>query len=745
MITLFQKLQNQIRDIHTIPVGSILGVEISPAGAEPYGSCADIIIAGFTTGKSVDFGSGYDIQLDYSDITSATIVFTVVSMGFDSSGNAINTTRTLYGTSVVRQAYPNQASDNEPKLTAIRIALNEFVYTNEKHSGTNVSGSDPVVSIAAGAIRNDGGLSELSVGIENLRCVNSSGLEYPKSISRWDRVAGTVTADRVKTDFPVACRSYHRFGIACVCFDASGQTSGHTETFYVSTRTKTQRTGSGLYAESYRYPDIPLSGFTQGELIDLRFRSYPNIGDSSSVIDTNNYTTSNQEGFGRNKSTIICDKSGTLDVFAVIDATSGNNTTGVSSSTLATAEASPYLNISPAIEDGANVIYLKDGDHNFAGTTITRKTTNEWIVVTHHPTLSSKANAIVVVNSTTKSYRTERLQYKNVTFKLANTTSYCDGETLNKLRLTGITFNDSTTGAPTTGVGYRSLVTYVDNCDGDMGEQEWIFESFSTTFVHYCIDGCDFNDAETPNYKSFSSSELVACSNNNSNQSSLDETLIANTYIKDNMECSFNIFTKLNNNGKPFFKNICYAYNIPTGLAFIGNVLEKIIGIAQIATIAGDGSATHANNVLIWHNTWVGERSNFGYNDSGSVPYSRRNWSLKYNCLRSFNNKDDTFPTENVNRIGSWPVGYGVGFQSNHYEISTFPGEYGGFDLTLGTAGYVNDQSYTGGGAGNGDYTPDTGSVLIGRIPTGQRVITTDLYGNNIVENGDIGAIQVTT
>jgi len=122
--------------------GDITGVEISPSGAEPYGACADITIDGFTTGKVVDFGSGYGAQLDYADIGAATIVFTVVSEGYDSTGTLGTVTRTVYATSVVRKPYPNDADDQEPSATVIRVALSDFIYVDD-NTGAGKSGTAP--------------------------------------------------------------------------------------------------------------------------------------------------------------------------------------------------------------------------------------------------------------------------------------------------------------------------------------------------------------------------------------------------------------------------------------------------------------------------------------------------------------------------------------------------------------------------------------------------------------------------
>jgi hypothetical protein len=57
---------------------------------------------------------------------------------------------------------------------------------------------------------------------------------------------------------------------------------------------------------------------------------------------------------------------------------------------------------------------------------------------------------------------------------------------------------------------------------------------------------------------------------------------------------------------------------------------------------------------------------------------------------------------------------------------------------------YVDNASYTGDGSGNGDYTPDAGSVLLSRVPAGGAVLPYDLAGNAIPNDGtgDAGAIQ---
>ena len=73
--------------------------DILSAVVRPDGWSMDVTIAGFTTGATYNFGS-----LGSSPATTGSPMFTatVVSKGYNSSGTLGTTTRTLYGTHVVR-------------------------------------------------------------------------------------------------------------------------------------------------------------------------------------------------------------------------------------------------------------------------------------------------------------------------------------------------------------------------------------------------------------------------------------------------------------------------------------------------------------------------------------------------------------------------------------------------------------------------------------------------------------------
>lgn len=726
----------------------ITRVEISPTGAEPLGACADITIQGFTTGKEVNFGSGYGSELAYSDIANATFIFTVVSEGYDSTGGLSTITRNVYGTSIVRQPYPSNSS-NQEGTTTIRIALSEPIYDDDKNGGTGTSGTNPVVTIKAGAIRNTGASSELSYPTTNFRCINSSTLDYPKMIGRWDRIGGVHTGDLVTASFKMAARVYCKFGVACVRFDALGQSSAHTETSTVSTRTAVQRSGSSLYAECYQSASISLSSYTDNELVDLRFRTYPKVGDENSIIDTNNNTTAANECLGQNKATIVVDPDNDYALYGVVNLSTGNNTTGVTSGTLATAEATPYLNIGAAIEDGANRIYVLDGTHAFLGRNYNRVTPSTTTVVTYHPTLSSKANCIIRIDGTNQNYDCARLEYKDVTLRLASTTSYPYGEDVNIIRFNGCVFNDSTTGAGVVSLGYRSLVTYIDNCTGDLGEREWNLGLWSSDVVAFCMDGNDFGNPGDPRTTAIGAWEF--CANKVKKTSAIfGASDISAAPTRNNFLLDFNEFLSYTGEGT-ILAHIDQENTNKERIAIVGNVFESLSVASTALLVLGDSGNNTVSDCILWHNTWVGERENLAY-DGGSTgaPHRRDNWDVKYNSFHDMHVKGDVFYTS-ASATGGWSVIYKVGHLHNH-DVDYTGNTSGtqdwlrlGLGATTGTATYTTDNSRVGANTGGGNYAPGTGSSLKARIPTGQRVITTDLYGHAVVENGDIGAIQVTT
>lgn len=625
----------------------------------------------------------------------------------------------------------------------VRVALSSYVYDDDKSGGAGTSGTDPSVTIAAGWATNTGGASQTSNAATALAVTNSSTVDYPVAFGQWDHIAGVCTADRVKANFNVAFNARHIYGVACVRFDADGRTSLANYNSTVVWETATQRSATSLYAVAH-VATIPIAGFTQAELIDLRARVYPLIGDANSVLDTNSYTTATDEPLGYTKATITCDKSDLLDSIKYVS-TTGNDTKGDGSS------GNPYATIAKAYSvAGVNIVYLKAGTHQAVGSTITRRTTNEWIIVQPEPGESSSTVTVQFTDSTggVRTYRCERLQYKNVTFTLENTSAYGDGEaTGNYVRFVNCVFDSSGVAAPTTSPAYRCNCAYFHNCTGDLGYNTWSIRSFGTARLAHVLDGCILNEGATSSYTN-SVFRMVACKGNTGWQQKPSANIAPS---QNNMLCEFNYFHTLNNsNGELQFS--FGSVEDMTNVSFLGNVFEKTFsGANGIMALFGDNVTNHCNHVIFWHNTLVGERINFGYNDAGTAAANRTNWSLRFNAFDDFNVKSDTFGTPHGARTGNWPIVYGVNFFGNRMETSawnssppSFPPAFYGIDCAYtgsGTHTWTDDKSAS---TGNGTYTPTLSSPVLNRVTSGAEVcLFYDQQGYAIGSGSEGGALQL--
>lgn len=716
--------------------------DISSVTIRSDGWSADVVVEGFTTGATYDFGLG----TNNANLAGARVVLTVVSEGYNSAGTLGTVTRTVYGTSVVRKAFPDEASGSTGAGTTknetgggnltVRIALSDPIYDDD-NTGAGKSGTAPTATFSAGWCVNTGGGSQSSNAVSGLTVTNNSTLDYPQVIGQWDGIAGARTADRVKADFTLAANAFHLFGIAAVKFTATGQTSLASVNATATTQTATQRSATGLYASAYQ-ATLAIAGFTQAELINADFVAYPVVGDANSILDTSGQTTTNDEPLGYNRAVLLCDKANALDD-AVYVSTTGNDTTGDGSS------GNPYATVAKGMREG-NIVYLTAGTHAAVGSTQTRKTSSEWVIVQPAPGESS-ATVTVQIPTSTREYKCQRMMYQGVTVSMAGAGSYLTGEGNNSVRFRNCVFAHGGTVATSAGVDFAAVCCYFENCTGNLNVGNWNIDSLATNRVACVVDGCVMVETNSSAGKLDTSNRMVAC--------------LCTGAVKWNESASIN--------PAPQSENIIIAWNrwwafndtannivligqsvaISRGAALAGNVMEKTAGTSAAVYIGGDASTVALNHILVFHNTVVGDRCNVGYNDNGSTAPLRSNWGWKFNSVYQWNNKDDTFPTANAARINGWSVGYGVSSRGNRHETETFPGEYGGIDYALvgdGGTSYVDDASLTGDNTGSGDYTPGSGGVLSNRIPTGGRIVPFDLFGTQFgnIGDGSGGAIQRT-
>ena len=153
----------------------------------------------------------------------------------------------------------------------------------------------------------------------------------------------------------------------------------------------------------------------------------------------------------------------------------------------------------------------------------------------------------------------------------------------------------------------------------------------------------------------------------------ISESGSAGEWRKTNWVFAFNTFYALMsaNSVNPLFftmNNGAIESNYWGG-AFVGNIIEAWNGTNgnALVNIAADSATGHVDNIILWNNVVTGQRCNLAYNDINTGTYSRYNWSILNNLFDDDNIKTDTFTGSgaNGNRIGNWPVVFGVGQNGN--------------------------------------------------------------------------------
>jgi hypothetical protein len=711
--------------------GDIIACEVDSTGSFAY-----ITVEGWSA------SAGF-ITYAYGDVTNGAgnVAFTVVSEGYDTVGNLGTVTRTLYAYDTVRKAKPDDASLDEVVVGSdlkIRVALSRDVYDDD-NTGAGKSGTAPTVTVAA-SWATSSSPSRTSNAVTNLTVTNSSTLDYPVAFGQHDPVAGTLMRSRVKSDFAVAFNARHGEGIACVRWNATGGTSGHTQEVFSTVQTKTERTATGLYACAYG-SSIPLSGFTQAETITVRARVYPVVGDANSILDTNGRTTAANECLGWNDLIVICDKNNALDAIKYVS-TTGNDTTGDGSS------GNPWLTINKAIKDtGTNIVRLMGTattyDLTFSGT---RRTATSWIVV-EPDTGATPTVRMINTSAAARQPKIERLLFQNLPVLKSAANSYLDGDDAdNFLAFVNCTFNDGGFGSSgDAGPGYRFDATYMLNCDGDLNRTQWRISTFSTARSAYIFDGIAFAVDVAGASGLDAWFRVVACSGTNQSFAFKSSSNPAPTF--DGVLFDFNSF--LDNTLTS--ANVLILDRALSGASIVGNVLEKTAGSGAIVHLVADATAAAMTNVVMAHNTIVGSTSgrrvNLFYNDQGTTPYNHKSVFLLGNHIDEGNIKSDDFghTAVSITRSGSTAtltcasadssIAYTVG--QNIFISGAGQAEYNGTFAVATSSGTIGGGTLTFTVAGT-PATPATGTISywgLGRVGNWAQLYGSKWRSNNVDTN----------
>lgn len=710
--------------------GDVIGVSI-----DSEGWTASITIKGVSTGGS------YAMGLGTNNVTSAStkIKFTVVSLGFDDSGNATTITRIVWGTKQLRKAYPNEATNDETVSGSdviVRVTLSDYIYQKD-NTGAGNSGIAVKVDILSGFYTQGGTPNNAKA---NYLCTNNSVAPYPKVIGNWSWPG----FERSTTDnVPLRCVAFHHDGqsgrpVRCVKFTITDGSSTGTSTVTAPAIDSGMSLDEMPVVEYFTTINSAAASIANGTEITCNFIAYPWVGDAASCLDTSAGTAAPTPLAGPIK--FVTDGLGTYGVtMALVDTATGNDATGQAYDEFsydpatalrfltigkAAAAIAAYNNTNRSRNDvGAGIVELEAGNYAWLGSSNTYgNTPKTWITIRPK---TGVARASVVINATSGNGDiSDRIKLENLTITTATANTFTN---VNAIWCHKCDFNSTGTGLFNTTAG----VVWITQ--GKVTRFDQGFRSFSTNNLSFAlVRGNDMDGAQ---------------------YSTLCYTVIGNkrtTRSTPNATC---FLTEINGMTGPQAVNFVIAFNsirgwevgaggllcIETGHylsnsvggAIVQNLFEQCSGSNGMGDIASSDNVTTntpVDNLILWHNTFLGQRNFIGYNDATSIRKDRRYWSLKNNYWDRSANKNDVFSPQDLHRIGCWPVSFQVGATGNCHEQNMFslPDNFffefdglscyepNGSQGTLTHAGFVARKSYNGvaDGAGTGDYHPGDTSIL---------------------------------
>lgn len=627
-----------------------------------------------------------------------------IRKGYDASGNATTFTEKLTLTKRIRQAYPNQGS-----LTSDQVSVSDYVYADDSATGVT----------------------------------NNSTEASPKPVANWALPDHRVVGNTLRLEV-VAFHRNARLGKQVACVEFRATDGVNTVTQIISSPSILGHPGDLNPVVGYAC-DLDITSLTAGA-ITANARVFPHVGVAASILN------SSDSSVAREFSPQTYLKNVTLaanPVYAYVNVSTGNDTTGAISTTAATAEAAPCATVAGAINraiavnasmDGV-VIRLMTGTHVLSTTAIiaTRAQTTGEVIITRDPN-ATRAGVIVQFGSAAARFRLGAsggwLHIKDVTLSRTGTSGFT-GEATSQLRLWFDQVDlDNGSAAATlytnahgvfTGAAFTNVGSTVLNAAGAVGVTEHrMFRGVSATGTStnavegWLVLGCNF----------------TSCG----------------TFTRGNRSASGSIiaFNKCRN---MFSGGATVSWGLSqdvTGYAVVQNLLEFTSATSSTTIGLSHDDATGNNtHGIVHHNTFVGffinGRSNMFYDD-GSTARTCKLHSCVGNIHVQLNTKGDVFVTNGA-RVGNWAYLYAVGCRAEFSQFmdansgglgTSFAQEYGGLRSKIGTSAsvrqdplFTNYQGTTSGptaGAGGGDYTLQAGSPCIGMNDSG--VLPFDLAGN---------------
>lgn len=627
--------------------------------------------------------------------------------GFNASGAGVTVVDALLLMARVRQPYPNHAS-----LSANDVALQDFIY-----SGDTVTG-----------------------------VTNNSTRAYPKPLAMWlDHDRQRVTAQSYTARLAVA-HWHARSGrpVAAVKFIATDGTTTVEQT--VSTMTKTDYAASGLSVPHFE-ATLDFSTLDDDALITIDAVIYPWVGPSTQAsVD---YATYPSVNFCEMK---VFNAVSETTIYAYVDGVGAG--TPQASTTEATALANPYATIAVAAA-GIQTLDGTDASRGVvkiaANTTITHSSFSS-VVVGDTPLIVeglTKATSILQdAGSSTANSVPDMIKFKNMTLKrnaggdVIFLENAAGSGSSNMMIFEDCDFDDNGSGDPWAAWIYRTGRCWFIGTKSDFPSPVTTFSVRNKMAILIGHSGEVGNSYHIAGTKSLNATLIdTAISPGNSG----DKEAVSNRFI------GFN-FLSANSVGASVFATTGQV----DGLGLVGNVFEDQDGSTAATLSLGSNGAETIANLVMQSNTVIGQRANITYNDVS--PFGSKTAGLRFNSIHDLNTKSDVFATDAA-AINNWTNIHKVGWHSNAYVYGDaqndaygpgeWVGEFGaigdmvGTDATPIVTDWSDDQSGTGGGAGDGDYSPGA-STALPNIPAGLTPYPYDLNGAPVPGDGTayVGAAQ---
>lgn len=707
--------------------GDILSAYIDSTEANHW--YVNVLIEGLSTGGTYDLGYGSDRKKE-----DAKFYLTRTVETFDSTGTPTTAQKTVYGTIQKRQAYPNEASADETVSGSdvyIRIALLEPIYAGDTNlllymeSGVYTESSTPNNAVSGLSVTNNGTLGYFPV------IANFSTPIHGRTVG-----LNELTGERDESGYlEVRVKAYHRDGFSgkpcsVVKITGTGQTSAYSTSVYVTDMTVDQPSYDDALPIAEYIGLLPTAGFTQGELVDIDFEAYPSIGDTafSTVTQALTYFMPTSHAVTQ---TVICDRTGGYGTaVAVVDGTSGDDGTGVVTNITLFDDQNPpaafatvggaatamraYNNSNYSRDQYGGIIYMQAGSYAFTGGSVTGTTSPNYTVITPFPGVAR--SAVSITSQATDDAIGTYLMFNNITINSSSTTlvngsAYVWFHKCNFV-LTGTTqqytvgiqyFTGNTISSLNQGfISYATRETYT-----------FVRGNSISTISEYCLAHVVIGNRSTSGritmYDYYTGKPL----------DKMTGIIVAENWLQLDTDARL-----VDMGTDDFGENLI-------GHAFVNNIFEKpTVGVSPLFWLSGDDSSIAArNNMIVWNNVMVGQRANVAYNDNilngvGAAP--RYGWSLKGNYFDDFNIVTDVDAhggTPDGVRTGNHSIIHGCGLASNIYGESIgaagdYLPDFPGLKSQKGTAVspidplFVDNQSGSGSGGGNGDYHLQSGSPL---------------------------------